>query len=248
MVLVTIPVCAVEHEPINLEEVEPKEIMYTDAQMAVRLASQKPCNSILSGLWREEKTGKKTETTTGKNAEESSKQEQTNSDDDLSKILEGDQSDVTKNEVKNDEANTVKSETGKVREYSWCAGNNPCRNNGTCMESEQHIFLRCVCLSEDHDETNYCIKREEPNLCQNGGVYVRLDVGFDCKCLARFHGRYCEVDKCAACSPDANCRCDGKCVCKEGYRGTGYQCEKDPVYCLGILCDANTMCTNGVCR
>lgn len=141
------------------------------------------------------------------------------------------------------------SHTGKNCEKErWCAKNNPCRNGGTCIENAQNVFQNCVCVGADFDPKNYCIKREVPNPCQNGGVHVPLDVGFDCKCLARYTGGMCEVDRCSSCSPDASCTY-GECKCKEGFSGNGYQCVNDiQVLCSGTKCDDNAICTKGICE
>jgi hypothetical protein len=109
----------------------------------------------------------------------------------------------------------------------WCAKNNPCRNGGTCVEDAEGTFQTCICVEEDQEPTNYCIKREMVNPCHNGGIYVPLlKHGFDCKCMARYHGPTCEVDKCALCSTDAICN-NGVCHCAEGFTGSGYVCVRD---------------------
>ncbi|KAK3712864.1 hypothetical protein QZH41_005523 [Actinostola sp. cb2023] len=86
--------------------------------------------------------------------------------------------------------------------------------------------------------------------CQNDGTCQDgKDHGsYTCKCKPGYEGVNCEEDKCSLCDVHAHCE-EGKCVCDDGYSGTG---TKDECYKKGVddcdQCDIHAICVKGACR
>jgi len=99
-------------------------------------------------------------------------------------------------------------------------------------------------ICEQHEAPSIC----KPNPCQNGGICHDLVGKYDCECDIRFTGPHCQVDKCANCDPNARC-VNGRCKCKPGFTGNGYECIKDASLnncgefqssaCVGCPCECN---------
>ncbi|KAK3712866.1 hypothetical protein QZH41_016907 [Actinostola sp. cb2023] len=69
-----------------------------------------------------------------------------------------------------------------------------------------------------------------PNPCLHGGICKEVaTTDFECICAnPRYKGRFCDVDMCSECDVHARC-IHGKCICKDGYEGDGYQCTRAQV-------------------
>ncbi|XP_065651772.1 uncharacterized protein LOC100210853 isoform X3 [Hydra vulgaris] len=112
---------------------------------------------------------------------------------------------------------------------------NPCYNGGTCMEKDG-VFLGCVCLPAylpplcKSEAPTAC----NPSPCQNNALCtLHPSGGYDCICSQRYTGPHCTIDRCRDCDVHAYCE-NGKCTCKDGYVGSGYECVSKgcPTQCL----------------
>ncbi|XP_065063135.1 neurogenic locus notch homolog protein 1-like isoform X2 [Rhopilema esculentum] len=136
---------------------------------------------------------------------------------------------------------------------------NPCNNNGKCKsDPKTGKFLKCECPPK-FPVLPYCDPKEapakgvcEPNPCKNGGRCVKSGQSYDCICLIRYTGPTCNVDKCANCDTNAAC-VNGRCRCKSGFIGNGYDCIKDvptcaqkcPQYSTCVIPTGNCQCNQG---
>ncbi|XP_013908225.1 PREDICTED: delta and Notch-like epidermal growth factor-related receptor [Thamnophis sirtalis] len=135
-------------------------------------------------------------------------------------------------------------------EFNACQ-NNPCQNNGTCMDmAEKHIGknFSCTCLpgytgGMCQSEIDYCIQQP----CKNGGTCYSSSSGFNCQCPEGFLGPTCadRVDYCASfpCQNNGTCYTDRlsySCSCSSGF--TGPTCAHLIDFC------ALNPCAHGICR
>lgn len=103
---------------------------------------------------------------------------------------------------------------------------NPCQQGGTCTPVGAADFT-CQCPPAYTGKTcteqakSYC----HPSPCLNGGICIEVPNGYKCQCVGHYRGTNCQEDDCDRCDIRAVC-IKGKCKCRDGYRGDGYQCSK----------------------
>jgi len=134
------------------------------------------------------------------------------------------------------------------KDVDFCAGENPCRHSGTCVDGERNFT--CLCPSgyagptcaEDVDE---CATRP----CLNGGRCIDRVAGFECVCAEGYEGRHCEVqvNECE----HGPCQNGGVCVdLSPGYRCicppafAGDQCQRAVDFCRQHPCLNGGTCRN----
>ncbi|XP_031572747.1 fibropellin-1-like isoform X2 [Actinia tenebrosa] len=126
-----------------------------------------------------------------------------------------------------------------------------CQNNGIC-EARNHKPY-CICQNgyygprcEQMNETKP-IDHCHPNPCLNGGTCTSVLNSYDCRCDVQYTGAHCEVDKCSKCDVHAVC-IHGRCKCRIGYIGTGYECVKVRHSHCPVTCPTYSTCTQGSCQ
>ncbi|XP_022100341.1 protein jagged-1a-like isoform X2 [Acanthaster planci] len=132
-------------------------------------------------------------------------------------------------------------------DLSYCRNNQPCRNGGTCADSENGGYT-CHCTEEFTGidcETNLSYCSNNPS-CRNGGTCLDNENGsFSCQCTEDFTGTNCETRmKLWLC--EETCLNNGtcqeteldvyQCECMEGFTGTKCQHSKGaPSWVYGLV-------------
>ena len=126
-----------------------------------------------------------------------------------------------------------------IIQISNCAPENPCQNNGVCIE--QDIGYKCECPkgkignSCEITPVNSCFG----NKCMNGHC-MAIDSDYICKCYDNYSGEFCDKQECSADNIGHFCVADNTlevvkdksfhdklvctCMCKNGF--IGEKCEK----------------------
>ncbi|XP_035673831.1 uncharacterized protein LOC118414131 isoform X4 [Branchiostoma floridae] len=115
---------------------------------------------------------------------------------------------------------------------------NPCHVQATCTDNPAPALnATCTCntgyagdgLADGSGCTD--INKCDPNPCQNGGICTVRGNSYNCRCSREYAGRHCEkeLENCGRnkCHLDGYCNnALARCVCHEGYRGSGTFCSK----------------------
>ncbi|CAB4014138.1 neurogenic locus notch homolog 1-like, partial [Paramuricea clavata] len=100
---------------------------------------------------------------------------------------------------------------------------NPCQNSGTCIPIGTVDFA-CKCPPQftgklcTEAAKSYC----HPSPCLNGGICTQSPNGYKCQCVGHYRGTNCQGESVKT----RIYPCKGKCQCRVGYSGNGYQCTK----------------------
>uniref|UniRef100_A0A4W5PDP5 Delta-like protein n=1 Tax=Hucho hucho TaxID=62062 RepID=A0A4W5PDP5_9TELE len=128
------------------------------------------------------------------------------------------------------------------KDLNYCGTNKPCKNGGTCMNSEPDEY-NCAC-SDSYSGKNCEIVEHAcvSNPCANGGTCHEVPSGFECHCPAGWAGPTCakDMDECAS-NP---CDQGGTCIDMEN----GFECLCTPQW-AGKTCQiGKNSCASGPCR
>lgn len=100
---------------------------------------------------------------------------------------------------------------GRICEFSDNCRENPCRDHGKCISTENGF--RCLCdkgytSSNCENDIDEC--RQKPGICQNGGECINTDGSFHCQCPSGYDGQLCgyNINECDA-DPCLN---GGRCI------------------------------------
>ena len=153
-----------------------------------------------------------------------------------------------------------------------CAPDNPCLNDGVCVEEPGAGVYSCNCTGTGYEGTNCEINVNDcdPNPCQSGGICTDGINEFTCDCTdTGYEGPTCQVDvnECDTgthdCDPNAECfNSDGSysCTCFPGYEdadGTSGgkncteidECSSNPcangATCTDLINDYECACVDG---
>ena len=142
--------------------------------------------------------------------------------------------------------------TGRLcnEDINECAKNNPCRNGGSCINTEGGYTCQCRHGYEGRDcliNTDDCASSP----CQNGGTCLDGTGEFKCLCVDGFGGEHCEhdIDECASnpCQNGATCHDyvnSYTCVCRSGFSGTN--CHTNDQDCTASSCLNGGTCIDGI--
>ncbi|KAM6961153.1 protein jagged-2-like [Aplochiton taeniatus] len=135
------------------------------------------------------------------------------------------------------------------KDLNYCGTNRPCRNGGTCMNTEPDEY-RCAC--PDGYSGKNCEMAEHAcvsNPCANGGTCHEVSSGFECHCPAGWSGPTCakDTDECASspCAQGGTCidmENGFECLCRPQWAGK--TCQIDVNECMGKPCLNAYSCKN----
>ncbi|XP_017294603.1 protein jagged-2 isoform X1 [Kryptolebias marmoratus] len=135
------------------------------------------------------------------------------------------------------------------KDLNYCGTNRPCKNGGTCMNTEPNEY-NCAC--PDSYSGRNCEIAEHAclsNPCANGGTCHEVPSGFECHCPAGWSGPTCakDTDECASspCAQEGTCidLQDGfECICPPHW--TGKTCQIDVNECAEKPCLNAYSCKN----
>ncbi|XP_046903899.1 protein jagged-2-like [Hypomesus transpacificus] len=127
------------------------------------------------------------------------------------------------------------------KDLNYCGTNRPCRNGGTCMNTEPDEY-HCAC-PDGYSGKNCQIAEHAcvSNPCANGGTCHEVPSGFECHCPAGWTGPTCakDTDECAS-NP---CAQGGTCIDMEN----GFECLCPPQW-AGKTCQIDINSCHGQCQ
>ncbi|XP_038823433.1 protein jagged-2-like isoform X1 [Salvelinus namaycush] len=135
------------------------------------------------------------------------------------------------------------------KDLNYCGTNKPCKNGGTCMNSEPDEY-NCAC-SDSYSGKNCEIVEHAcvSNPCANGGTCHEIPSGFECHCPAGWSGPTCAKDmvECASnpCAQGGTCidmENGFECLCPPQWAGK--TCQIDANECMGNPCLNAYSCKN----
>ncbi|XP_029688534.1 protein jagged-2-like isoform X3 [Takifugu rubripes] len=135
------------------------------------------------------------------------------------------------------------------KDLNYCGTNRPCRNGGTCMNTEPDEY-NCAC-PDGYSGKNCQIAEHAcaSNPCANGGTCHEVPSGFECHCPPGWSGPTCakDTDECASgpCLQGGTCidMVNGfDCICPPQWAGK--TCQIDINECLDRPCLNSYSCKN----